>query len=85
VSDHWRDANDRSRNMRLMLSGYGIELDEPKKPKPPAISILRAPIGELERDAIRAHLESLGCPEWAIASCPSFELACTYKPEPSRD
>lgn len=70
--------------MRLMLSGYGIELDEPKKPKPPAISILRTPIGDVERDAIRAHLEPLGCPEWAIVCCDSIDLAHTYKPESSR-
>jgi hypothetical protein len=76
VSDHWSDANDRSRNMRMMLAREGIELDEPT---PTAISSPRTCSIEPNRDVIRAYLEPLGCPEWAIMSCPSLELARTYR------
>lgn len=67
-----------SQMMREQLREHGIELDEEKPapaPRSEAVDV------EPDRDAIRAYLEPLGCPEWAIESCPSLELAMTYNPK----
>lgn len=62
--------------MREMLAEVGIELDQPK---PTAIPSPQT-CPEIDRDVIRAILEPLGCPEWAIASCPSEDAARDYVP-----
>ena len=67
--------------MRRELAAVGIELadhvmnhDEPKN----------VPPVEVDRAAIRAYLEQLSCPEWAILSCPSLECARTFVPVRAR-
>ncbi len=81
---HWNDERPKrqvrsmSEVLRESLREVGIEL-EAAKPKAPACA--PAAPAEPDRDAIRALLEPLGCPEWAIRSCPSVEAALTYKPK----
>lgn len=62
--------------MREMLAEVGIELDEPKPTAIPS----RQTCPTVDRDAIRAILEPMGCPEWAIESCPSEDAARGFVP-----
>ncbi len=70
--------HDRSAALRARLASVGIVLDEPVIDRDPKPSNL--PASEPDRTAIRAYLEPLGAAEWMIASCPSLELARTYRP-----
>ena len=79
MSERWGEEHHhstKSQQMRESLRKVGIELDDPK---PAAIQKRKAAIAEPDRAAIRAVLEPLGAPEWAIASCPSLELARAYR------
>ncbi len=79
ADDHERSTrNSASENLRMRLAAVGIILDPT-----PSIAPIAAPIPvpdpPPDRDAIRAILEPRGCPEWAIASCPSVAAALTYR------
>lgn len=76
-------AGDRSTALRMRLAAVGIHLDPPVADRDLKPSNL--PTAEPDRAAIRAILDPRGCPEWAIVSCPSVELALTYREiEPPR-
>ncbi len=70
--------NDKSLALRARLASVGIFLDDAKAQQAPPSSATPAP--PIDREAIRAILAPLECPEWAIISCPSIEHARGYRP-----
>jgi len=81
--------HDKSRELRCMLAGVGIAVDEPVALAPAARA--REPRDEsLElRERIREILIEAGAPAhdvgWLTASCPDVDTARGYMPPPNAD
>jgi hypothetical protein len=83
---------DRSEVLRFQLASVGIALDDApaNRAQVPAPAPTPGP-ADVDRAAIREILSAAGAPEkhldWLTQSCPSIEIAHTYKPpepEPER-